>query len=162
RGHPAALPGAGAPVLAGAPPRALRRRPVGLRAAARRGHAPAAPAVRGGAQGGDRRLGGGTGMSGEPPPGGAEGPPVGAGPPRGPEAEAALADFRAWLANALEPPSGEPDGPEPEPVDLHTLAGHFVALRHEVNLQTRATRAQQEHSAEALRALQGALGALEK
>ena len=50
-----------------------------------------------------------------------------------------LADFRTWL-EAL------PDGSEPLPaappvVDLATLAAQFTALRHDVNLQTKATRA---------------------
>jgi molecular chaperone GrpE len=73
-----------------------------------------------------------------------------------------LADFRDWLTAFTEGP------PEPaaeaestgEPVDLHTLLGHFVALRQEVNLQTRAVRSQQEQSGETLRQLQLALEAL--
>src|SRR5439155_15070901 len=44
-----------------------------------------------------------------------------------------------------------------EPLDLHTLLGQMTALRHEVNLQTRATRAQQEQNAEALTQLSQAL-----
>jgi molecular chaperone GrpE len=43
---------------------------------------------------------------------------------------------------------------------LHTLLGQFIALRHEVNLQTKATRAQQEQNAETLRHLTAALEAL--
>jgi molecular chaperone GrpE len=61
---------------------------------------------------------------------------------------AVLADFRAWL---LAAPADEP--PPVPPVDLHGLVSQFVALRHEVNLQTRATRAQQEQSGETLRQL---------
>ena len=38
-------------------------------------------------------------------------------------------------------------------VDLYTLVGQFTALRQEVNLQTRAVRAQQEQNAETLRQL---------
>jgi molecular chaperone GrpE len=68
-----------------------------------------------------------------------------------------LADFRAWLqqAAAASADNGATDLPaEPaEPLDLHTLLGQLVALRHEVNLQTRATRAQQEQTGEALRQL---------
>jgi molecular chaperone GrpE len=45
-------------------------------------------------------------------------------------------------------------------VDLHTLLGQFVALRHEVNLQTRASRAHLEQNAEALRQLAEASDAL--
>ena len=49
-----------------------------------------------------------------------------------------------------------------EPVDLHTLLGQFIAVRHEVNLQTRAVRAQQEQNAEALRLLAGAVESLQR
>ncbi len=78
--------------------------------------------------------------------------------------EAVLADFRSWLLQhaALPVTDGAPAGPAPEPVDLHTLLGQFVALRHEVNLQTRATRAQQEQGAEAIRQLGQALDALSR
>jgi molecular chaperone GrpE len=77
-----------------------------------------------------------------------------------------LADFRAWLleAAALPADNGE-GGPAPDgavPVDLHTLLGQFVALRHEVNLQTRASRAQQEQTDGALRQLAQALDLLQQ
>lgn len=62
-----------------------------------------------------------------------------------------LADFRAWLREAAVPP---PPVPDAEAIDLHTLLAQFTALRHEVHLQTRAARAQQEQTAEALAALQ--------
>jgi molecular chaperone GrpE len=66
--------------------------------------------------------------------------------------DAALADFRRWLedlaAGRPEPPP-EPDEPD---VDLATLVGAFTALRHEVNLQTKAARAQSEQLAHALKA----------
>ena len=66
-------------------------------------------------------------------------------------AAAVLADFRAWLAElAAAPEAARP--PEPT-VDLFTLVGQFTALRHEVNLQTRATRAAVEQSAEVLKQL---------
>jgi molecular chaperone GrpE len=52
-------------------------------------------------------------------------------------------------------------GEEVEPLDLHTLLAQFVAVRHEVNLQTRAVRAQQEQSAEALHQLERALETLQ-
>jgi molecular chaperone GrpE len=90
--------------------------------------------------------------------------------------EAVLADFRLWLrqlraTGAASPEVAPPvasaaastDLPVPEPVeslDLHTLLSQFVALRHEVNLQTRAARAQQEQGAEALRQLSAALESL--
>jgi molecular chaperone GrpE len=67
--------------------------------------------------------------------------------------DAALVDFRRWLeelaAAGAEPPP-EPDEPS---VDLATLVGAFTALRHEVNLQTKAARAQSEQFARALEAL---------
>jgi molecular chaperone GrpE len=78
-----------------------------------------------------------------------------------PEAiEAILGDFRTWLnqlAAAGETPAPAATG---ELVDLHTLLAQFVALRQEVNLQTRATRAQQEQNTETLRRLAQALDAL--
>jgi molecular chaperone GrpE len=52
--------------------------------------------------------------------------------------------------------------PDAEPPDLHTLLAQFTALRHEVNLQTKATRAQQEQNSETLRQLTEALEALEQ
>jgi molecular chaperone GrpE len=71
-----------------------------------------------------------------------------------------LADFRDWLGAVV---SGETDGAGPPPgegVDLHMLLGQFLALRHEVNLQTRAVRSQQEQNGETLRQLSQALAAL--
>jgi len=47
-------------------------------------------------------------------------------------------------------------------VDLHTLLGQLLAVRQEVNLQTRAVRAQQEQNAQALQHLTSALDALEQ
>ena len=49
---------------------------------------------------------------------------------------------------AAAPP---PASIEPEPIDLHTLLGQFVALRHEVNLQTKSVRAQQGRTADQAR-----------
>lgn len=83
-----------------------------------------------------------------------------------PEAiESVLADFRAWLgqlaAAGTELP--EPMSASAEPaVDLHTLLGQFLALRHEVNLQTKAVRAQQDQNADTLVQLQETLDALEQ
>jgi molecular chaperone GrpE len=79
-----------------------------------------------------------------------------------PEAiEGVLADFRAWLtAAAAETPGGVEPVDAPPPVDLHTLLAQFTALRHEVNLQTKAVRAQQEQGAETLRQLTAAFEAL--
>jgi molecular chaperone GrpE len=76
-----------------------------------------------------------------------------------------LADFRSWLQQAAaEPgaPAVTPDRQAAEPIDLHTLLGQFVALKHEVNLQTKAVRAQQEQNAEALRQLGQAVDMLQQ
>src|SRR5262249_39311556 len=51
-------------------------------------------------------------------------------------------------ANACGDVDAEPPS---EPLDLFTLLAQFTALRHDVNLQTRAVRAQQELTAQALR-----------
>src|SRR4051812_37885167 len=73
-----------------------------------------------------------------------------------------LADFRAWLESAAQQPSPPPRA-EPVPVvDLHTLVGEFVALRQEVNLQTRASRTQLEQSAQSLQQLAQAMELLEQ
>jgi molecular chaperone GrpE len=76
---------------------------------------------------------------------------------------AVLADFQNWLTSLSAPAEAEaiPASPRPEEtVDLHTLLGQFLAVRQEVNLQTRAVRAQQEQNAETLRQLTAALDAL--
>src|SRR5204863_3833237 len=75
-----------------------------------------------------------------------------------------LADFRRWLEQLTVPPVDGAARPPPpaEPVDLHTLLGQFLAVRHEVNLQTKAVRAQQEQNAETLRQLSATLDALER
>jgi molecular chaperone GrpE len=72
------------------------------------------------------------------------------------EIDRVLADFRGWLedlsSGGRQPPveGDEPgaDAPRsPEPIDLHTLVAQYTALRHEVNLQTKATRAAVEQNA---------------
>lgn len=80
--------------------------------------------------------------------------------------EAILADFRSWLLH-LGSASSDAAPPEDnraveEPLDLHTLLGQFIALRHEVNLQTRAVRAQQDQNLETLQQLSRALDALQQ
>ena len=75
--------------------------------------------------------------------------------------ETLLADFRAWLMQAAHAELPEPADEAAEPVDLATLVGQFVALRHEVNLQTRSSRAQQEQNTETLRHLSQALELLQ-
>jgi molecular chaperone GrpE len=68
-----------------------------------------------------------------------------------------LGDFRAWLeqlgARAAFGIEAPPAGDAPEPPDLHALIAQMTALRHEVNLQTKAMRAQQEQNAQALQQL---------
>jgi molecular chaperone GrpE len=65
--------------------------------------------------------------------------------------EQVLADFRSWLEDFAQPI--EACEPPTEAVDLHTLAGNLIALRQEVNLSTRATRATLEQNADALNRL---------
>jgi molecular chaperone GrpE len=81
-----------------------------------------------------------------------------------PEAiEAALADFRSWLHELTEgrrvPPGGAPApvAADEARLDLHALLAQLTALRHEVNLHTKATRAQQEQNAATLGQLGQAL-----
>ena len=99
----------------------------------------------------------------------------------------ALEDFRAWLelipregteaerrkedggrkeengseervSSALRPPSSV----LPPSVDLATIVGQFIALRQEINLQTRASRGQMEQSGAALQQSGAALGELKQ
>jgi molecular chaperone GrpE len=62
-----------------------------------------------------------------------------------------LADFRAWLRVL---PSEPDPSPPADPVSLSTLAAQFTALRHDVNMQTKAARAAVEQSNAALQQLQ--------
>jgi molecular chaperone GrpE len=100
-------------------------------------------------------------MSEPPPPAVAGDAAGGRAEPLTPERiEAALADFRAWLTDAArgaEPPAEDAGDKAP---DLFTLLGQLTALRHEVNLQTRAVRTQQEQNAETLTQMSRALDAL--
>ena len=56
-----------------------------------------------------------------------------------------LADFRTWLTD-FAPTEPAPPRP-PEPLDLAALVAQFTALRHEVNMQTKASRAAVEQLA---------------
>jgi molecular chaperone GrpE len=77
-----------------------------------------------------------------------------AGPLTPERIDTVLADFRRWLEELGEDRGDEPPGSSgPEPVDLHTLVAQFVALRHEVNLQTKASRAAVEQTAETIKLL---------
>lgn len=60
--------------------------------------------------------------------------------------DAILADFRTYLENLLTPPPA-PDNP-PAAFDVSTVVAQFTALRHDVNLQTKATRAATEQAME--------------
>src|SRR5262249_23516996 len=70
--------------------------------------------------------------------------------------ETILADLRTWLQQVAAAPPAPPPRTT-EPFDLHTLLEQFIALRHEVNLQTKAVPAQNEQNAETLRQLGEAL-----
>ena len=94
-------------------------------------------------------------MSDAAPPVRSEPTPDGRGPaaPLTPDRiDAVLADFRGWLTN-LASGGSEPSQAPPPSVDLFTLVAQFTALRHEVNLQTKAARAATEQAAEALKHL---------
>lgn len=74
-----------------------------------------------------------------------------------PEAiESILADFRAWLEEAHDAPPPE-DAPG---LEIATIVQQFTALRQEVNLQTKASRAQLEQHTQAQSLLQQALESL--
>ena len=67
--------------------------------------------------------------------------------------EAVLDDFRAWLHDLAKDERPPVDSERGESVDLFALVGQFTALRHEVNMQTRAARAAVEQNTEALKLL---------
>lgn len=73
-----------------------------------------------------------------------------------------LGDFRVWLEHVAREPDQPETAPAAEDVDLYTVLGQVTALRQEVNLQTRAVRAQQEQNGEALRQLGQALATLDR
>jgi molecular chaperone GrpE len=74
--------------------------------------------------------------------------------------EAVLADFRSWLQHLSQTPPAEQPAEPPQFIDLHTLLAQFVALRHEVNLQTKAARSQQELNGQTLQQLSQAMEVL--
>jgi molecular chaperone GrpE len=100
-------------------------------------------------------------MSDAAPPVQPPGPPddATAAGPLTPEAiDRILADFRTWLTDLVAAPA---PAEEPPAVDLHTLVAQFTALRHEVNLQTKAARSSLEQNAEALERLGETVESLE-
>lgn len=54
---------------------------------------------------------------------------------------------------AREEPAAEETAPVEVPLSLHALVAQFTALRHEINLNTKASRAQQEHNVQTLQEL---------
>ena len=77
--------------------------------------------------------------------------------------DALLADFRAWLQSPLSvgerADGADADGPK---FDVATVLQQFIALRQEVNLQTRASRGQLEQNAQTIVMLQESLGTLQR
>ena len=73
------------------------------------------------------------------------------------DVETMLDDFRAWLQEAKEIPAAAPA----EQLDVATIVQHFIALRQEVNLQTKASRAQLDQNAQTIVMLQQALEGLQ-
>ena len=73
--------------------------------------------------------------------------------------ETILAEFRSWLISS--PTDVNDFAPVEEPVDLHTLVSGLIALRQEVNLQTRSSRSQLEQNNETLQTLSRSLQTLE-
>jgi molecular chaperone GrpE len=64
-----------------------------------------------------------------------------------------LADFRNWLQDLTTLP---PAAPVAEPFSVHALVVQFTALRHEVNMQTKAARSAVEQTSAAIQLLQPA------
>lgn len=73
-----------------------------------------------------------------------------------------LDDFRGWLQELDGSAGGEPPAETAPPLDLASFLEPFTALRHEVHLQTRAVRAQQEQNAALLQHLAEAQQLLER
>ncbi len=73
------------------------------------------------------------------------------------DVDAVLADFRTWLEELTEVPEV---CDEPESIDLHEVVSQFTALRHEINLQTKAARSALEQNGTAVDRLGEALTAL--
>lgn len=70
-----------------------------------------------------------------------------------------LGDFRGWLEGLANLP---PAVPPAEPFNVQQLVAQFTALRHEVNMQTKAARSAVEQTNAALQLLQPAEGSEEE
>jgi molecular chaperone GrpE len=70
-----------------------------------------------------------------------------------------LADFRSWLGELATLP---PAPANATAIDLHAVVAQFTALRHEVNLQTRAARSALEQNTETLEQLSQAFDSLDQ
>ncbi len=64
-----------------------------------------------------------------------------------------LNDFREWLEAASTADLTPPDAPQVTPIDAQSILAQFTALRHEVNLQTKATRIATDQTAKLIEAL---------
>jgi molecular chaperone GrpE len=74
--------------------------------------------------------------------------------------DAILGDFRAWLLEARDATSIIHASADDRPgFDVAGVLQHFIALRHEVHLQTRASRQQYEQNAQTIAMLQESTGA---
>jgi molecular chaperone GrpE len=101
-------------------------------------------------------------MSEPAPPSVAEDPADGAAQALSADAiERLLADFRAWLHDLPAELPAEPVLSEPA-LDLSAMLAPFVALRHEVNLQTKVSRALVEQNGQTLEQLRLALETLRR
>jgi molecular chaperone GrpE len=72
--------------------------------------------------------------------------------------ETILADFRAWLQDAKAMRCAEPAAD----FDVASVLQQFIALRQEVNLQTKASRANLEQNSQTIGMLQETVGTLER
>jgi molecular chaperone GrpE len=74
--------------------------------------------------------------------------------------ESVLNDFRAWLYHGSA--GGDLPAVDEEAIDLNTLLREVVALKQEVNLQTRASRIHLDQNAETVKKLAEALAMVER
>jgi molecular chaperone GrpE len=103
-------------------------------------------------------------MSEFPPPGVSENTVVPAAQAVSSDAiDSALNEFREWLRQAAPADTVHAAAsPEEDAIDLSALLREFVSLKHEVNLQTRASRSQLELNSETLEQLSSVLARVEQ